>query len=90
MISRCATLACIIIKYGLRQDVERCETEGDGKFIIASHTFSFGMGQRDFWIFKIENSGNSARSSGPVALFYYMLAFLTITIVELPFFYSYA
>jgi hypothetical protein len=30
----------------------------NGEYVVAGFTFSFGKGQRDFWIFKIDDSGN--------------------------------
>ncbi len=29
----------------------------DGSYLVAGFTFSFGSGNRDFWLFKINNAG---------------------------------
>jgi hypothetical protein len=33
-------------------------TTGDGGYLVVGSTFSYGKGQRDFWFFEIDDSGN--------------------------------
>jgi hypothetical protein len=46
--------------YGGRQfdTVETIIPSSSGGYVVAGFTFSFGKGQRDFWIFNIDDSGN--------------------------------
>jgi hypothetical protein len=37
-------------------------TSSDGGYLVAGFTFSFGAGNRDFWLFKISDSGEVLRS----------------------------
>jgi len=44
---------------GEKADSPSCVTSsGDGGYLVGGFTFSFGAGNRDFWLFKITDSGN--------------------------------
>jgi hypothetical protein len=44
---------------GRNADSPSCITpSGDGGYLVGGFTFSFGAGNRDFWLFKISDSGN--------------------------------
>jgi hypothetical protein len=45
-------------------DQPTCITaSADGGFVVGGFTFSFGNGERDFWLFKVDGSGNVPWSS---------------------------
>jgi hypothetical protein len=44
---------------GKNADSPSCITaSGDGGYLVGGFTFSFGAGNRDFWLFKVNGSGN--------------------------------
>lgn len=46
--------------YGGQQfdSIDSIIPSSSGEFVVAGFTFSFGKGQRDFWIFNVDDSGN--------------------------------